>query len=1151
MKKMLKPWGELYGYLSKVMQIMRLILFLIILSTTVAVSSNSYSQVTKFSLELENKTIREIISEIEEQSEFIFFYQKQQIDLDRKVSVHVKNEKIESILDKLFAGTNNIYFINNRQIVIGVSKEEKVRVPSVSVIEDAVQQKKEISGKVTDRNGLPLPGVTIIVKGSTQGTITNAEGKYTLSDVAEGDVLQFSFMGMETQEVNVSGKTNINLVMYESTIGIEEVIAIGYGTQKKSDITGSVSSVKGDELTQMPMQRVDQALQGRASGVLVLNTAGAPGAQTTIRVRGMNSINGGNNALVVIDGLQGGNLNSINPNDIESLEILKDASATAIYGSMGANGVILVTTKRGKKGKPTINYSYSYGSQSIRSKLDIMGAADYARTRNAFRATQNGSGTPVPIFTEQQIQELERTGGTDWQDEIYRIAPIQNHQLSMGGGTENMRYMVSGGYLDQQGILLNSEYERFTLRANFSADITEKVSFELNWGGSKEFGSSPPYGGGTALSFLGQAVNIAPRWDPTTPPYDANGNYNSHPVGYGAYDTWNPLAATVEPDIQNHTIRNNVNTYIEYEIIDGLKLKISGGAAISNVNDKSYYNSKTWEGKPVGGVVGYGTLTEQVNSHYQNSNILSYDKTFNNTHKLTAIAVAEQQYDKYQGSGLVASKFTVDQTGINDLGGADEISSKYSSVSERVINSYLGRVNYAYADKYMLTASYRADGSSVFGKNNKWGYFPSASLAWRVSKEPFVQNLNLFTNLKFRGSWGITGNQAISPYETIARMESGSDYPYNGGSSTNLGFRIASAANPNLKWESTTQLNVGLDASIFKGRLSTTVDIYKKKTEDLLLNRTLPRYTGLRSVIDNVGSVENKGVELSITGDPFVGAFRWNTGFNISWNRNKVLDLGENETLRFRTTYGGYSLKNGFMQLRVGEPFGQMYGYGTEGTWKESEATQAAKFGQLPGDIKYTDTNADGKINTEDIKIIGNSMPNFIFGWTNSLSYKNFDMTILIQGSKGNDIFNQGRIRLERGSEGTSARLLDRWTPENQNTDVPAFIDEKTRMDAALVSTINLGSGDSERLQRWVEDGSYVRLKNIVLAYNIPAGLTQRIGLGSAKLYISATNLITLTDYSGYDPEVSAYNRNDAQIGVDLSNYPTAKTFTFGIDVSF
>jgi TonB-dependent starch-binding outer membrane protein SusC len=1018
----------------------------------------------------------------------------------------------------------------------------------------SIGQQRKINGLVQDANSnSPLEGATVTIKSSKVSAVTNSDGKFDISLPASRTVLEVSYVGYDSKTVSVgANESNLVITLNESYGSqLSDVVVVGYGTQKKSDLTGSISSVKGRDLNQLPTQRVDQALQGRAAGVFVLNTAGAPGADVTIRIRGMNSINGGNSALIVIDGMQGGNLNSLNPNDIEGIEVLKDASATAIYGSQGANGVILVTTKRGKQGKPTIDHSFNHGDQKIRKKLDVMGAADYAKTRNAFRATDNINGTPTPYFTEAQIKGFEQNGGTDWQNVIYRPAPVTNHQLGISGGTQNLKYMVSGGYLDQEGILVNSAYKRFTLRANINATITKNVSFGLNWAGSREEGNSPPYGGGTALSFTGQAVNIAPRWDPTTPVYDANGLYSRHPRNYGAYDTWNPLAAALEPDIMNGTVRNNVNSYLEFNIIEGLKLRITGGATIRNRNNKSYYNSLTREGQPNGGKVGYGTLDASVSQYFQNSNILTYDKKIGDKHRFTVMGVIEQQYEKYEGSGLVAQKFTLDQTGINDLGGADQITSKYTEFSERVINSYLGRINYAFADKYLLTVSFRADGSSVFGKNNRYGYFPSGSIAWKLGDEKFIQRMNIFSDLKVRGSYGVTGNQAIKPYQTLSLMSSGSNYPYNGGESTNLGFIIENAANPNLKWESTAQSNIGMDISVLKGRLNLSADVYKKITKDLLLNRTLPSYSGLRSIIDNVGSIENKGLELALSGDPLVGKVRWNSGFNISFNRSKVLDLGESTKLEFRTTYGGYGLKNGFMQLRVGEPFGQIYGYGYEGTWKTSEAADAAKFGQLPGDPKYTDFNSDGKINAKDIKVIGNATPKYIFGWTNRVSYQDFELVFLIQGSKGNDIFNQGRIRLEAPVDGTSTRLLDRWTSTNQDTDVPAFISATERKAAGLVGGKISFNGDNGQTSRWVEDGSYLRLKNITLGYNVPASYYQKLGITKAKLYVSASNVLTFTKYTGYDPEVSSYNSNDAQMGVDLSTYPTAKTFTFGIDISF
>ncbi|HKG68357.1 MAG TPA: TonB-dependent receptor [Segetibacter sp.] len=1011
--------------------------------------------------------------------------------------------------------------------------------------QDLFAQDRIVTGTVTTtEEGQPLSGVSVLVPGTNRGTTTGSNGRFTIRVPRGSTQLEFDYVGYVTQRVSVGARANVKISLSQDVRQLKDVVVVGYGTQRKSDITGAISSIKGSDLTQLSTQRVDQALQGRAAGVMVLNTDGAPGGNTTIRVRGSNSINGGNNALIVIDGLQGGNLNSLNPNDIESIEVLKDASATAIYGAQGANGVVLITTKLGKKGKPVISYNYSYGISKLRKKLDVMNAADFARTINASVLTRTGNGNiPVPIFSDAQIQSYEKNGGTDWQDVIYRTAPIQNHELSISGGTDNLKYLVSGGYLNQQGVLVNSEYQRFSLRANLKTDINTWSSFSLSWAGSKETGNSPPFGSAD-ISFLGNSVNVAPRWAPTEPIYDSLGNYSVHRQGYGASDTWNPLASAIEPKIDNNTIRNILNSYIEFRPFEGLSLRITGGANIVNVNNKAYHNQKTYEGKQN---TGLGISTESMNVRYQNSNILTYDKTFSD-HHLTFTAVGEQQYSKYNFSTLRASKFLADQTGVNNLGGAN-IVVPTSDAEERVLNSYLGRINYAFADKYLLTASYRADGSSVFGENNKWGYFPSASVAWKASEENFIRNLNIFSALKVRASWGITGNQAISPYQTLSRISSGSNYPYNGSDGTDLGYFIANAPNPSLKWESTTQTDVGIDVAVFKGRLTVTADYYTKTTEDLLMSRTIPGYTGFTSIIDNVGSIENKGIEIEIGGDPLVGKVRWNTGLNFSANRNKVLNLGNIDRLGYRTTKGGYSVNDPFMYLIVGKSFGQIYGYGYEGTWKTSEAKEAAAYGQLPGDRKFTDANSDGVINRQDLKVIGNAFPDFIFGWNNRVSYKNLELNFLIQGTKGNDIFNMGRIRMENPGEGTSSRLLDRWTPENQDTDVPGFIDQKTREEAGLTNKIAIGS--DQRISRWVEDGSYVRLKNITLSYNLPKSVLDKIRLSNLKVFVSGTNLITLTKYTGYDPEVSSYNGNDAQIGVDFSNYPQSKIVNFGLNVSF
>lgn len=1005
-------------------------------------------------------------------------------------------------------------------------------------------QERSVSGTIVDQeDNQPLAGVSVLVKGSSTGTTTDADGRFTIR-VPEGkNQLEISYAGYQKISTNIDRGNTVNLKLIKDLSELSAVQVVGYGVQKKSDLTGSISSIKGSELTQMATQRVDQAIQGRAAGVLVLNTDGQPGGNTTIRVRGMNSINGGNNALIVVDGLQGGNLNSLNPNDIESIEILKDASATAIYGAQGANGVVLVTTKLGKKGKPVIGYNYTFGLSQLRKKLDVMGAADYAKTINASVMTRNGSGaTPVPIFTDAEIAAYEQNGGTDWQDVIYRTAPMHNHELSISGGTDNLKYLVSGGYLDQEGILVNSGYKRFSLRANVFADINNWASMGLNWAGTKENGNSPPYGSAD-ISFLGNSVNVAPRWAPTEPVYDENGNYFVHRQGYGPSDTWNPLASAVEPKIANNLIRNNLNAFLNFKILNGLSFKITGGANIDNGNNEIYHNLNTYEGKQN---TGLAVVTDNSFRRFQNSNILTYDREINK-HHFTVTAVAEQQYSKFKFNSIRASKFTVDATGASDLGGAG-LSVLSSDENERILNSYLGRINYVYDSKYLLTASYRADGSSVFGKNNKWGYFPSASVAWRASQEEFISDLNIFSELKIRASWGITGNQAISPYQTLARISSGANYPYNGGEGTELGFFVLNPANPDLKWESTEQTDIGIDFGLFNGRLNVTADYYYKKTTDLLMPRGLPGYTGFSSIIDNVGSIENKGFEFTISGDPMVGRVRWNSSLNISTNKNKVLDLGANDRIGYRTTKGGYSVNTPFMYLVEGEPFGQIYGFQYEGVWGTDKAAEAAAWGQLPGDPRFKDVDGDGEVNISDLTVIGNSFPDFIFGWSNRFTYGDLDLSFLIQGSQGNDLFNMGRIRLENPGEGSSARLLDRWTPTNQDTDVPGFIDAKTREDAALERHVNI---PDQRISRWVEDASYIRLKNIMLGYNLPLSLTRKINIKNLRVFVSATNLVTITDYTGYDPETSAYNSNDAQIGVDFSNYPQSKFYNIGLNLSF
>lgn len=1032
----------------------------------------------------------------------------------------------------------------------------------------ASAQTRILNGKVTgQKDGLPIGNVSISVIGGKSG-IAKKDGTFSIS-VANGmNTIRFKSIGYQEKMVSVGpADNNITIIMEEESKGLNELVVIGYGVQKKSDLTGAVSSVKGSDLTQLPVQRVDQALQGRASGVTVQNTDGAPGGNTTIRIRGGNSITGSNNALVVVDGIQGIDINTINPNDIASLEVLKDASATAIYGARGANGVIMITTKRGATGKPVVNYGFKTGWQHINHKLELMGAGDYARKANDWAITQDGTEstpiTPILPFTDDAIAALYANGGTDWQDEIFRTAPLQTHQLSISGGTENARYFISGGYLNQQGIVINSKYARYNLRSNLDLKINKWLSAGVNLNVIKDKGNVPPVGEGTEyVDVLGQVINTVARFDPATPVYDADGNYNYYALKggpdktkiYADQDVWNPVATALETVAERNNVTNEIGTFLDFKILDGLTLRVAGAARINHIDEKHYYGTKTQPGK---GVNGRGDLTQSKYEYYQNSNILTYDKTFNKKHHLTLTGVAEQQVIQAADLNLIAEQFPDDKTGINDLASAGNFPTKVNTQYKQTLNSFLGRANYVFDGKYMVTASFRADGSSVFGANNKWGYFPSGAVAWRASEEKFIKDLKVFSNLKLRGSWGKTGNQGISPYRSLSVIESNHNYPYDGNGAANTGFLLERPASPNLKWETTAQTDAGIDMGFFNDRLTATVDVYKKLTTDLLLEKQVEGYTGFATVLTNVGSVQNKGLEISLGGTPVAGKnFTWNTGMNISFNRNKVLKLATDEPLAVRTnTGGGYGIFGSGYALKYveeGQPMDQMRGYVNEGTWTEAEREQAKAMGQAPGEPKWKDVDGDGKITLDGDghEVIGNAAPDFIYGWNNTLTYKNFELTFLVQGSQGNDIFNAVRIKTETPSNGTGANLKNRWTPDNQHTDVPVFMGTRERSALNLGTDQTVITASDHRSSRWVEDGSYVRLKNITLTYNFSSAVLDRIHINRLSPYIMASNLFTITKYTGYDPEVSSFN-GAGGLGIDLSNYPSAKTFMIGVNVGF
>ncbi len=1114
------------NWLQKGLRIMKITTFLCLISIIQALAIPSMGQ-AKLDMRMKNTTIEEALRKMEESTNFRFFYQSKDMENRQLIDFEFKQKTVFEILDSVLPQLHLKYEVFDNYIAIKSAREDLSK-------HNSIQKQKSVSGKVTDSSGLPLPGVTVILKGTTQGTITDTEGVYSISEVPDDAILVFSFVGMKMQEVSVDGKTSINVILTEESIGIEEVVAIGYGTMKKSDITGSVASIKAETLEKASVSRVEQALQGKLSGVYVQNTSAEPNAEIRIRIRGANSINGDNSPLIVIDGFQGGDMNTLSPNDIESIEVLKDASATAIYGSRGANGVILVTTKSGKKGKTVISYDSFFSLQQVRKKLELLDGARYAQVVNENRVEIG----QLPVFSDQEISEFRLSGGTNWQDEIMRDAFAQNHQLSISGGNNDLNYYISGGVEDKDGIVINTSYKRYNLRSNLSAQLTEKLKVDAKLYLSKEENNPTnlqTYGGTNDGSPLYSALIFAP----VLPVYDEDGDYVRASGSFGPPTNSNPLALAKEPIRNEYTNTVNVNTGIEYKIVNGLTLDISGGYKLVDYEFNHYFNTKP------GGNTG-SELVQIINgkrSILQNSNMLTYNKLFNEAHNLTITAVYEQQKEKYNQLTTASKGFFTDAIEYNNIALGTTVQRPSNNMFTRRLESFMGRVNYSYKSKYLLTLTARSDGSSVFGKNNKRGFFPSAALGWNVTSESFMDGLkDKISNLKLRVSWGVTGNQAIRPYSTLAKLSTSSypsyaAYPTNGGS-TSVGVSQKSIANPDLKWEKTTQFNAGTDIQLISGRIEMIFDYYKKNTEDLLLSVPLPLTSGVGSVLKNVGEVENKGFELYLGGTPVKGNFVWNTGITFAKNKNEVLSLRDGLD---KISLGDAGLP-GFGSarvLKVGEPLGLYEGYEQNGVWKASEADQAAVYGVIPGSPKLVDQNDDDKINESDKVIIADAQPDFTYGWSNTFSYKDFDLNILMQGVYGNKILNLGRVRMEMSNtdgDATSPSILNRWTSDNENTDIPSFSGQN--------------ASPSFQTDHWVEDGSYLGIKDITLGYTLPTSFAQKLKISSARVYVSGSNLITITNYSGFDPEVAS-STSDRLLGVDVAAYPAQKIFTIGLNLKF
>ena len=997
-----------------------------------------------------------------------------------------------------------------------------------------------VQGTVTDDQGMPFPGVTIQEKGTDNGTVTDFDGKFSIDVASENSVLVFSYVGMETQEKAVTTAAPMNIKMQANTEALNEVVVVGYGTQKKSDLTGSVSTVDSESLQERPVTNVEEALAGKASGVNISTNSGRPGGNTNVRIRGNSSINASNGPLYVVDGVIGaGPINYLNPNDIKSIEVLKDASATAIYGARGANGVIIVSTKRGGGGEGTVAYDVYTSIGVIANKLDPLNSAEFLQTEiNSYNNAEKYDPTgwaqgkyKDPLSFRDDSRLFDENGNplydTDWQEEATRTAITQNHSLSFTGGDDEQSYGLYLNYADQEGIILRSDLKRYSARFVMDNQVKDwlKVGGGLTFNHVEENRVDGGQGGLTPLRMMIETLPIVPVQYPDGS-YGSNADYPNMEGGENPVN----LLRNKTDFYKTQTFLGNV--YANIDLAEGLELRSSIGANIVN-EQHDFYSGRTLRQQSAD-FEGEGSVENTRTNYWQFENYLTYNKDFNENNSLKVLAgIGWQQYDFFR-SKAGARGFSDDFYQYNNLGVGSNPLTPESDTYKWALNSYFGRVNYNLMNKYLFTVTGRLDGSSRFGEDKKRAFFPSAAFAWKISEENFLKNNDVINNLKLRTSYGETGNTEIGVYQSLASLST-STAILSGQRASGVG--IGTLANPDLQWEKTSQVDAGIEVGLFNSRINLDADVYYKKTTDMLLQAPVPTSSGYSSIYKNIGSMENKGLEISLeTHNITTDNFSWTTNFNISFNKNEITELGEADDDIFP---GPYFLAQTNV-LRVGEPVGSFYGLIREGTYGSDEADLAAQYGLLPGDIKHKDINNDGEINAADRVILGNGYPKGFGAFLNTFRYKNFDLTLDLQFSYGNDILNLSRHSGEdrTGQANSYATVLNGWTPDNQNTQIA-----QNRPSKAYYTT----TVDSHM----VEDGSFIRGRNLILGYNFDQDVLDRLGFKRLRVYASLQNFFLITDYTGYDPEVTTYGGSPFAQGVTFFDYPKPRTLTLGLNLNF
>lgn len=1140
MKKItvLKRDSHYVGF-KNLIRIMKLTAFLILISAGFVFAGETYSQTKMLNLKMGSTTVKEALSSIEDQSEFYFMFSSKIIDVNREVQVDVENKKIDEVLNDLFQGTDVEYTIRDRIIVL--------TTPEVLSAKNLIEfQQKSVTGKVTNSEGQPMAGVTVVVKGTAIGTLTDANGNYSLTNISEDAILVFSFVGMKSMEIVVSGRTSIDVTLAEELIMLKEVVAIGYGTVKKQDLTGSVSSIKSDVILGRPIKTLSEAFAGKLSGVLAQSKYGSrPGDNFQITIRGINSISAAITPLVVIDGIAG-SLSEINPNDIESVEVLKDASSTSIYGARGASGVVLVTTKKGIKGKTVFDVNVSYGLQKVDRIMPTMSRDEWIPwmiySYNTFYLQAGGSlSTPVSqrgtwSYPETYLTNPESYPDINWQKAILRTAPVQNYEISASGGNDIGSYFISGSYMEQEGIMKYTDYNRMTLRMNTILNVGNNLKIGMNL--------APSFGTSNNPMNTNSAVNIYAATMAPIVPLDMNTEIAGYTKGVYAYP--NPLLMLEHTKQETKSNKFTSSVWGELNILKDLKFKSQLG--YNFYNEKwSYYVPPTYYLKNES-----GESSSNESYFWSVQNTIEYAPKFSKLFDLSLLLGQSMEGNSVYTLSAGARGYPNEL--VHTLNVATIRTYTSSGESRNALNSYFGRMLMNARDRYLLTMTIRRDGSSKFGSKTKWGWFPSVSAGWKINNEPFMEKTSGWLDLlKLRALYGMAGNNGIGDYESIASLVA-SNYILNG--SIAQGLVPGSFGNDLLGWETKISKGIGLDLAIFNQRVQANIDFYMDDTKNMLLNVPVSYVSGYSSLRKNIGKIRNKGFEIELTTHNMNGELGWTTSLNFSRNVNEVLKLGDTDQPIIAYSYGVAS-----NITKVGEPISSYYMLKTDGLLLDDDFDETGKplvpiaAGQIKGNQKIVDISGDGQITADDNTIIGNNMPDFIWGLTNNLNYKNFDLSFFLQGTYGGEIFFTGTRHLDVGAGASfPINIFSRWLNCYKPSEWKDAIPQNMNIDMSWDGKTPLpyGFGVNPRYSDvWLYDASYVRIKNITFGYNLPKRICDRIGLGNAKIFMTGENVFTFTSYPGSVVDSNGEGNSTTQLGADYVTYPLARTYQLGINLKF